>query len=111
VGHPPLQNGGRVAEENTIAAGTKAATKQIITDSSLGDAQRAAIKQVLTHARGADDIVVEKLGDGTIRVARVTLGADAGRAEYVTDIALDGTRTTIQYGFSGAGDLMHVHRY
>ena len=66
------------------------------------------MKQVLTHARGGQDIVVEKLANGTLRVTRVTLGGGGGRAEYVTDIALDGARKTVQYGYDQAGKLVHV---
>ena len=80
---------------------------QVIEEAAINDAQKAAVRQVLTHARGGQDIIVEQLTDGTVRVTRTTLGGAGGRAEYVTDIALDGSRKTVQYGYSSSGELVH----
>jgi RHS repeat-associated protein len=102
------QTASRVALNQILASGSKGAVRQAIEESTINDAQKVAVKQVLTHARGGQDIVVEKLSNGTIRVTRVAVGNVGGRAEYVTDIAVDGSRSTVQYGYSAAGDLVHI---
>lgn len=96
------------AAEQIVATGAKATVRQAIEDATISDVQKAAVKQVLTHARAGQDIVVEKLTDGTLRVTRVAIGDAGGRSEYITNIAVDGTRKTIQYGYDAANQLVHV---
>jgi len=103
-----LANGAKTAAEGTlaagaeeiVAAGAKGVVRQAVQDSAISDAQKVAVKQVLNHARGGQDVVVQQLADGTVRVVRAVMGSDSvgGHAEYVADIALDGTRRTVQYG-------------
>jgi len=96
------------AAEQVIAAGTKNAVKQAIEDAAISDGQKAAVKSALDRAASTAAVKVEKLADGSLRIATQRAGRNGFQViEKVVD-AGGKTTSVVQKGFDAPGNLVHV---
>jgi RHS repeat-associated protein len=97
-------NAGNAAAQQVIAKGTKATVRQLVEDSTLSSAQKAAVKSALNRAGSTANITVEKLADGSVKV----LTERAGRVGSQTIDAAGNTTSVVQKAYDAAGSLVHV---